>query len=50
VVAAEGSFLAGAKVVVHPPKGEKCPRCWRFARAEEEELCGRCADVIKAEM
>jgi isoleucyl-tRNA synthetase len=50
VVAAEGSFLAGAKVVVHPPKGGKCPRCWRFARAEEEELCGRCADVIKAEM
>jgi isoleucyl-tRNA synthetase len=47
IVAAEGSFLQGAKVLVHPPALDKCPRCWRFARRAEEELCGRCEGVVK---
>lgn len=46
----EHSFLKDAKVVVHPPRLEKCPRCWRFAKAAEEELCGRCGDVVKDTM
>ncbi|KAF1934113.1 isoleucyl-tRNA synthetase [Didymella exigua CBS 183.55] len=43
----EDSVLAGARVIVHPPRLEKCPRCWRFAKKAEEELCQRCDDVIK---
>lgn len=43
----ENSFLKDAKLLVHPPRLEKCPRCWRFARAVEEELCQRCDDVVK---
>jgi isoleucyl-tRNA synthetase len=43
----ERSLLKDAKVVVHPPRLEKCPRCWRFAKEAEEELCRRCDDVVK---
>jgi isoleucyl-tRNA synthetase len=45
------SFLLrhGARIVVHPPSGEKCPRCWRFVREKEEELCRRCDGVVKSE-
>jgi len=44
----EGWLAEGARVVVHPPSGEKCPRCWRYVKnAEEEEVCGRCDDVLK---
>jgi isoleucyl-tRNA synthetase len=39
----------GARVLVHPPSGHKCPRCWRFVKAAEEEICGRCDDVVKSE-
>jgi isoleucyl-tRNA synthetase len=46
----EGAWLAhGAMVVVHPPTGEKCPRCWRFVKGVEEEICGRCEHVVKSE-
>jgi isoleucyl-tRNA synthetase len=45
-----GWLCSGARVVVHPPGGEKCARCWRFVRAEEEEeICARCADVVGRE-
>jgi isoleucyl-tRNA synthetase len=37
------------EVVVYKPGPEKCPRCWRFQKKMEEELCGRCEDVIQAE-
>lgn len=30
-----------------PPKAHKCPRCWRYASPKEEELCGRCEDVLQ---
>ncbi|EAT91903.2 hypothetical protein SNOG_00408 [Parastagonospora nodorum SN15] len=36
----------GAKVVVHAPGGEKCPRCWRFVREPEEEICQRFSGVL----
>lgn len=42
-----GVLPYGARVLVHPPKGGKCPRCWRFAKGEEEEICRRCDDVVK---
>ncbi|KAI4703314.1 hypothetical protein J4E81_002192 [Alternaria sp. BMP 2799] len=38
--------LGKAKVLVHPPSGEKCPRCWRFVKEEKEEICGRCKGVV----
>ncbi|KAH7381694.1 isoleucyl-tRNA synthetase-like protein [Pyrenochaeta sp. MPI-SDFR-AT-0127] len=41
--------LNNARVLVHPPANEKCPRCWRFVRNEKEELCTRCDDVVKKE-
>jgi isoleucyl-tRNA synthetase len=31
---------------VLPPKGEKCPRCWRHVAPAEDELCKRCEDVV----
>lgn len=34
------------KVWVLPPKAHKCPRCWRYVAPKEEELCGRCEDVL----
>ncbi|ODV82669.1 hypothetical protein CANARDRAFT_10328 [[Candida] arabinofermentans NRRL YB-2248] len=24
----------------------KCPRCWKFTRVKEDELCGRCDEVV----
>jgi isoleucyl-tRNA synthetase len=36
-------------VVVHKTQREKCPRCWRFQKEEERELCGRCEDVVQEE-
>ncbi|TVY27998.1 Isoleucine--tRNA ligase, mitochondrial [Lachnellula hyalina] len=35
-----------ASVTIFPPKAEKCPRCWQFV-AEEDNLCGRCKEVVK---
>jgi isoleucyl-tRNA synthetase len=49
VVASGDDNLGKARVVVHPPSKEKCPRCWRFLRNEAEEICRRCDDVIKQE-
>jgi len=36
-------------VVVHKAVLEKCPRCWRFQKEKETELCGRCEDVVREE-
>jgi len=38
--------LGKARVLVHPPIREKCPRCWRFVKEEKEEVCGRCGNVV----
>lgn len=35
------------RVMVLPPGGHKCGRCWRYLAVEEEGLCGRCDDVVK---
>lgn len=37
------------KVVVHQALAGKCPRCWRYQKHEEQELCGRCEEVVKEE-
>lgn len=34
------------KVVVLPPKGEKCVRCWKYTAEEKDLPCGRCRDVL----
>jgi isoleucyl-tRNA synthetase len=34
-------------VVVHQALAEKCPRCWRYQKEEDDELCGRCGEVTK---
>jgi isoleucyl-tRNA synthetase len=36
-------------VVVHQALAEKCPRCWRYQKEEDNELCGRCEEVTKEE-
>ncbi|OAL57009.1 isoleucyl-tRNA synthetase-like protein [Pyrenochaeta sp. DS3sAY3a] len=36
-------------VLVHPPVHDKCPRCWRFVREREDELCVRCEGVVGEE-
>ncbi|KAH9868273.1 hypothetical protein J1614_007345 [Plenodomus biglobosus] len=41
--------LKGARVAVHPPSKEKCPRCWRFVREEEHPVCERCHRVVVSE-
>jgi isoleucyl-tRNA synthetase len=32
---------------VLPPRDAKCPRCWRYVAPVEDELCGRCEDVVQ---
>jgi isoleucyl-tRNA synthetase len=46
VLSNDSGILGKAKVLVHPPSREKCPRCWRFVKEEHEEVCGRCGDVV----
>jgi isoleucyl-tRNA synthetase len=43
-----GCLSHGARIAVHAPPGEKCPRCWRFVKTPEDELCGRCDGVVKS--
>ncbi|KAK8016480.1 Isoleucine--tRNA ligase [Apiospora rasikravindrae] len=31
---------------VLPPRDVKCPRCWRYIAPVEDQLCGRCEDVL----
>ncbi|KAG9013802.1 isoleucine-tRNA ligase [Tulasnella sp. JGI-2019a] len=48
----EGTLSAAGQpdivIRVVPPAGAKCPRCWQRNRPEDEELCTRCATVIKS--
>ncbi|MDR2906211.1 MAG: isoleucine--tRNA ligase [Helicobacteraceae bacterium] len=37
----EGGYIIRAK-------GAKCPRCWKFVAAKEDEPCERCAAAIKS--
>jgi isoleucyl-tRNA synthetase len=46
VLSSDSGVLGKARVLVHPPSREKCPRCWRFVKEENEDVCGRCRDVI----
>ncbi|ROV99230.1 hypothetical protein VSDG_03884 [Cytospora chrysosperma] len=41
------SRVVGCTVWVLPPKAHKCVRCWRYIAPKEDELCGRCEDVVK---
>ncbi|KAH8669632.1 tRNA synthetases class I-domain-containing protein [Tricladium varicosporioides] len=34
------------KAWVLSPKKDKCPRCWRYVKEEDDELCKRCDDVV----
>ncbi|PHM71115.1 isoleucine--tRNA ligase [Xenorhabdus kozodoii] len=45
------SEIAGLKVALRKADGEKCPRCWHYAKnvglvAEHAELCGRCVTNV----
>lgn len=33
-------------IVLRPAKGDKCPRCWKFTREPDHELCERCHCVM----
>lgn len=35
-------------VEVRAPVHAKCPRCWRYLAPKEDELCGRCEDVVQS--
>jgi isoleucyl-tRNA synthetase len=35
-------------VEVRLPEQAKCPRCWRYVAPQEDALCNRCEDVVKA--
>lgn len=35
-------------VTILPPTEHKCPRCWRYISAEEDDLCNRCDEVMAA--
>ncbi|KAH8101837.1 isoleucyl-tRNA synthetase [Cristinia sonorae] len=41
--------LGEYQVRVGPASKHKCPRCWTYSRAEEDELCSRCDAVIRAQ-
>ncbi|RAX58610.1 isoleucine--tRNA ligase [Helicobacter monodelphidis] len=32
---------------IHQARWHKCPRCWQFLSDKPEELCGRCAEVMR---
>ncbi|KAK8074719.1 Isoleucine--tRNA ligase [Apiospora hydei] len=46
----EHEFEAGnghmGTATVLPPRDVKCPRCWRYIAPVEDQLCGRCEDVV----
>ncbi|GAA99692.1 hypothetical protein E5Q_06395 [Mixia osmundae IAM 14324] len=41
------SVHLGVGIHVQSAPLTKCPRCWLFARQEQEELCSRCTDVLQ---
>ncbi|KAK5723979.1 isoleucine-tRNA ligase [Elasticomyces elasticus] len=40
------SDAKGIKVVVLPPEGAKCIRCWKYTADEEDAPCKRCQEVL----
>ena len=36
----------GKIFTVHKATAHKCPRCWRFTAAVEDQLCDRCDKVV----
>ena len=48
--AATSTDVPGVAVVVEPAEGRKCGRCWRVlpeVGAQDDDLCRRCADVVR---
>lgn len=43
---ADGGGVACTAWVL-PPRAHKCPRCWRYIAPKEDELCGRCENVVE---
>ncbi|KIK70190.1 hypothetical protein GYMLUDRAFT_34677 [Collybiopsis luxurians FD-317 M1] len=43
-----GDNLEGLGIRIRPATLEKCPRCWTYTRPEEEEVCGRCIEVLRS--
>ncbi|MBS9437536.1 isoleucine--tRNA ligase [Photorhabdus noenieputensis] len=48
---AQQSEISGLKIAFRKADGEKCPRCWHYAKdvglvAEHAELCGRCVTNV----
>jgi len=35
------------EIMILKPEKYKCPRCWAFTAEKEDELCGRCTDVVE---
>ena len=35
------------KVVVSPAEGEKCERCWKITKVDENKVCDRCQKVLR---
>jgi isoleucyl-tRNA synthetase len=33
---------------IHKASAQKCPRCWRYTAASQEQLCERCSGVVHA--
>ncbi|MDF7679891.1 isoleucine--tRNA ligase [Enterobacteriaceae bacterium ESL0689] len=49
--ARQSELLKGLRIVLTQAEGEKCPRCWHYARdigkvAEHAEICGRCVSNV----
>lgn len=34
------------EIEIREPGGHKCPRCWRYLADQEDELCGRCDNLV----
>ncbi|KAK5157786.1 isoleucine-tRNA ligase [Recurvomyces mirabilis] len=43
----EQEFGDGGKVIVNPPTGMKCVRCWKYTADEEGAPCQHCQAVLK---
>lgn len=44
---AAGSAGVKGTATVLPPGDAKCPRCWRYIAPVEDQLCGRCEEVVR---
>ena len=39
--------VEGEKFKIALASAHKCPRCWKFNTPAQDELCGRCAEVLR---